>query len=862
MTKWEIKNIKNKNSKYDFRLISNNKNDYSKLDFFKHSFFRILVSLSSYLTNGIILSGSELYQIKKDKNIPAIFNFEIIKYSGNKDKVQYFTLNDNISKLVLNDFGMKYNINVLTIPDANIFASLFVYDEVNNLSNFLNKNKNAYKHVNLNMNQLYIVTGWLNNINKYNYLILDLLKYDKKYNKIDLVRCKIFDTNILKSLNNFSKNKGYCLFLVDFISENEISIEEIISVTLDEYITYIYDLMLPYKYDFNEENKNKSLMKVIEYKNNDIERVAFAIDPDGSKDRDDAISAFYLNDNKITYDIKNATHIKLIVHISDTLQYVSPKNNNYYYHYCRHKCNTDYLDKYNLPMMDRILSEDILSLDGNSNSAITLNITYRIIDNDNFLIKPFPENVKIHRSKNIKVIGTTYKKFSESFGLKRERYFGNNNFIKRFIINCNSKLVRDFNTFIYEGSSNNKESTGRLISNNLKQLYIYFVNSLNHTGRDTLIKIPSNFVREKISGRSNIFLDFSPVDMWSHTLVEYTALESNIYFSYLMYLISKNMIRANNNSYSFDYKIIHNINELVGNKNKKLLLDNVINNKVIKRKKCGIYRNLYTHGERGDNIEYYINNRIKNILVKIYKREKTFKSIIEIFLSRFKYKVVKDKSNYIIFLKLLMAMRQILLLIKSKTHIDITNKLISKDLIMKAKYDFFPFSHVDISSIFYTHATSPMRRFIDINVHNFVFNRNSEKYIYNKLELDVINKSVNIGKYIHSLVNNKLLIEFIENNKKIVVNADIIDKRRKMIGLIELVNFYSFNETFNLKSKINKVLLELDDYDIIKLKRASKKDKIFNIFFHMLKKEKEQVKSKCKIFLEKIFNVKKANKIC
>ena len=53
MNKWKIIKIKNKNSEFDFRLITKDK-DYSDVNFFKYSMFRILVSLSSYLSNGVI----------------------------------------------------------------------------------------------------------------------------------------------------------------------------------------------------------------------------------------------------------------------------------------------------------------------------------------------------------------------------------------------------------------------------------------------------------------------------------------------------------------------------------------------------------------------------------------------------------------------------------------------------------------------------------------------------------------------------------------------------------------------------------------------------------------------------------------
>ena len=118
-------------------------------------------------------------------------------------------------------------------------------------------------------------------------------------------------------------------------------------------------------------------------KNKGVMKMAFAIDPDGSKDRDDAIASFFIdknNNDKIVDNIYKATHIKLLVHISNTLPYIIPRDDNYYYHFSKYKCNTDYLDKTNLPMMDRILSEKMLSLEGIGKEAITIEMEYTIKD--------------------------------------------------------------------------------------------------------------------------------------------------------------------------------------------------------------------------------------------------------------------------------------------------------------------------------------------------------------------------------------------------------------------------------------------------------------------------------------------------
>jgi len=846
MIEWKIKKINNKKSKYDFRLLSNN-NDYSKVDFTKYNIFRILVSLSSYLTNGVIFKDN-FYIIKSNKTVPTIFDFYIDKYS--KVSKFYLTLNKNMTKIILNKNKETFYIETLSKPNTKVFSSLFLFDEVKSIPSFIKNNKKSYIDIKPKYINKYIITGWVNN----NNIILDLLKYNKTYKSSTLTRCKIHDKMIINQIK-LKKIKSYCIFLVSFIDKYNFKIENTIPITFDEYLSYIYDLMLPYKYDLNDMIHSKE--KIVDYKNHP-ENLAFAIDPDGSKDRDDAIAAFYLDDNMTITKSYKATYIKLVVHISDTMSYLQPSEYNYYYNYSKYKCNTDYLDKYNLPMMDRMLSEDYLSLDGDKNNAITINMTYKITNLKKFTIHPFPEKVSIHKSKNLKIIGTTYKKFSESFILKPEKMFDNNHFINRKIINCNKKLNRDFNEFIYEGSSSYSNNLKKNLANNLKQIYIFFVNSLNHTGKDTLIKIPSNMVREK----SNVYLDFSPVDMWSHSLIEYTALEANIYFSYMMYLRPK----IKNNKYYLSRKDILNLNMKIGNKNLKLLLDNSINNKKVSLPKMGIFRNLYSP-ER--SIDFYLNKTIRKMLFKIQKKNNNTNSMVLIkkFLIKFGY----DSNNLSLeFLKLMLALRQVLLLIKSKTNLDISTKLIDKELKMKAKYQYFPIGHFDICSFFYTHATSPMRRFVDINVHNLIFNKKVTKFINANINLDDINMGVQKGKYIHHLVNNQRFIDFINYNKKLITPIKIIDstKDSTLIGFVDLATFYNFNSI--LKTKLAKIInknkaniiIITDKYDIPLISLSSKNDKLFNIFFHMLGKEDKKVQKKSQKFLEKIFNVKELNKIC
>lgn len=831
---WELKRINNKNSKYDFRIIPSKKRDYSDVNFFEASYFRQLVSLSSYLTNGIIKCKDKFYKVNgKNKNEPVIFNFSIDQINKN----QMYSTIDKYNNIEVNLYGINYKIKSISKPNTKIFNSLFETKNINNLHTFFEKNKSTYSNVIKSENNLYIVTAHSTD----NNMILDLVS-----DKNRLTRYKVQDLKM-----KYMKD-GYYLLLIDFEKNMKPNITFSLPITFDEYLTYIYDLMLPYKFDFNDISKKINKKEYVDYKKKGIMKYAFAIDPNGSRDRDDAISSFYLNNNNVVNNLNEATHIHLMVHISNTLPFIVPKDDNYYYHFSKFKCNTDYLDTKNLPMMDRILSEKMLSLDGKGKDAITIEMTYKIKNKEKFVIYPFPENVSVHQSKNLEIFGTTYSTFADSFSEKPKYGFCNDNFNLRYIINCN-KIVRDFNMFVYEGESILKDKRQRMIANNLKQLYIFFVNSLNHTGKDSLLKVPNDLMRKN----DNIYLDFDPIDMWSHSLVEYTALESNIYFAHLMYMIPRSNkyknLEYDNGSYNFNYEdILFNIENL-GNKNTNNLLKNIniSPNKKLKSKSVGIFRNLFAPSL---DQETYINDKIAKML-KVNNKE-NLKNIIEYLLKKHNYMIVDGHSSNN-FLKLLLGLRQIHLLIKSKSNLDISSRLIEPELKMKARYEGFPFWHIDIATYFYTHATSPMRRFIDINVHHFIFNPKYQKYIMRNLDFDGVNMSVQAGKSIHHLVNNTRFIEFIKINNPTLTFMNI-NSRKSIYGFKEIINFYNFNKTKTKNGK--KVKIIFDNFGIPKIVNSN--SKVFNLYKHMILSFDKDKRKLIKDFLDIILQVKSVKKIC
>ena len=145
-----------------------------------------------------------------------------------------------------------------------------------------------------------------------------------------------------------------------------------------------------------------------------------------------------------------------------------------------------------------------------------------------------------------------------------------------------------------------------------------------------------------------------------------------------------------------------------------------------------------------------------------------------------------------------------------------------------------------------------------------IFNKSTRNYIFKNIDLNRVNSSINVGKYIRQLVNESRFTEFVRLNsisKPLITNVKVIDEKNNSIGFIDFINFFRFNNLFKLKEGNNIVSLLIDNYDIPKIDLV-KNSKLFNIFFHMLNKEDPKYKEKCQLFLEKIFNVKSLNSIC
>ena len=85
---------------------------------------------------------------------------------------------------------------------------------------------------------------------------------------------------------------------------------------------------------------------------------------------------------------------------------------------------------------------------------------------------------------------------------------------------------------------------------------------------------------------------------------------------------------------------------------------------------------------------------------------------------------------------------------------------------MRSEYKYYPVIHHDIASSLYTHFTSPMRRFVDVNVHHLLWNRNKKTIrIIKKLSMDKINNRTSFGRKItRGFSKNYSLIKFLLSN--------------------------------------------------------------------------------------------------
>ena len=171
-----------------------------------------------------------------------------------------------------------------------------------------------------------------------------------------------------------------------------------------------------------------------------------------------------------------------------------------------------------------------------------------------------------------------------------------------------------------------------------------------------------------------------------------------------------------------------------------------------------------------------------------------------------------------------------------KFEINDILELLESNSAVYTNSDFTNYYHHGLNIKYYTHFTSPIRRYVDIYIHKLldsIINKNSGTFIqpdcdkinefnknikkierdFNKIRLanDFNNKE--LDAYILQIDNNRITIYIPEN--KIIHQMKLIDHRLK-----ELVDI-NYDGT-KIRNKVSNYSVTLNQYDMVKIKIISK----------------------------------------
>lgn len=411
--------------------------------------------------------------------------------------------------------------------------------------------------------------------------------------RCDIITSKALDTKKQDILKNISDNSfvvlgsetsnGFKLFVPDIYSKNELKYMTILetnqpqviikpkTMTTRSYclIIYSWDGSLykpsysiylsgsPNNYDVKLADtefqsilynclptpkiSNDELKKISEYYQlndsnyRDFKSKAIAIDPPGSKDKDDAIS-FNI--------IKNKGHpvaIEMFVHISDVPPVLNTSYNKYLFYYSFHKLETDYMLGTRYPMIDPKLSESTnsLSLIGPNKRAFTVKITYRIKPGGKYLFE-IPDKVEMYLEKNIKIFATTYESIATELTDYSKDLPVNNDYVVHHKLKYNGNPVSSLNPIPcadkpiditkIKWENEYDDSDLSYLKTQLEQLtwiYKMFVRSL-----------PIVLDIKPLLQTKQYFNDdyhYGLREEWVHRLIEITAIETNKYVALILF---------------------------------------------------------------------------------------------------------------------------------------------------------------------------------------------------------------------------------------------------------------------------------------------------------------------------------------
>ena len=663
----DLNNPDNQNQNYDFRILDNHTSD----KFYMLGYLNLAKILCRNL--GINLIKNDI--IEENQNLEHRitinwFNYDVDNDSftknndNNNDTNRYIEIYCTTieSYVLISNFdgqidNFKLSLNTLTENGRTKGRDLFRFET--------NQNK-------INSNDL---------INSHFYLIFTTTQQqilnviiDNNFNDKKISYQTHYNNNL-----NIQDNSFY----LAFTSNSDISdINYLINISYDDFISLAYNCLPTPKFTYDEKNINRNDGDYIMLGDHEF---GIAIDPsDNSKDKDDAI-----------HFSETANEIIMTVYIADVLPYMNIDT--YPFKYASYKGETEYISPTKkFPLIDSEISEDLISLMNGNNYANRIRITYSKKGNGE--INPVPLRVELDRVRNLKVYYTTYSHvhqnlINEDNGenlLSEDGFISQNGFIRinRIIHNCfNLKpdLEIDLENIFRFGQLNNLDDTG-FLRDQLKLFHTVY--QLLSRSLESNNRIVTKNIGQEINFNFN--------EQWIHSLVEITAIETNIYCA---------MMQLNNFNNRTLY--INEIDDYIRN----YFIDSLTGNNNV----MGFFR-----GERSDNdlilnSDYLLMFFDKNQNTSFLNFKNNFFSGNVIENLGVNYYYHQSLFSYIYYYELY------------------NNKVLNKNVNQFSALNTTEFKfHYDINSVFYTHFTSPLRRFIDICVHANLFNDLNNHNLYNR----------------------------------------------------------------------------------------------------------------------------------
>jgi hypothetical protein len=522
-----------------------------------------------------------------------------------------------------------------------------------------------------------------------------------------IIKPKCFQTRSYSLFIYSKQNNNYIPSYQIYLSGSHSLIPNMKSADT-EFESILYNCLPTPKYSKKELQKMSNYLQENDNKYLDLKSKAIAIDPPGSRDKDDAIS-FNIVLNK---DNNKPLFLEMFVHISDVPPALNNNFNCYHFFYAFHKLETDYLYGARYPMIDSNLSESTnsLSLIGPGKRAFTVKTTYKF-KSDGKTIFNVPEMVEMYLEKNIKIFATTYESIAvgttdysidlpinNEYVVKDKLVYEGKYLPTLNPVPCQAKQVNIDNMY-WENTLNDEDKP--YIQNQLDQLINVY--KILITSLDICQEIKS-FIQTK--QYYNDDYQFNLREEWVHRLIEITALESNKYAALILYDKIKNKTFGVNQKTKLIGKL--NMNQIKS-------YNNYFNRKERFNGSFdedeGIFRGLY-FGVKGHNdspkyVKQKYNQCIPACVQSDIAKMKNITDLNNLYL-KFQLDKLKGINTPLSKLSSLASFNQ------------------TTENLGIALYSTTARPHFNTRLYYYTYFTSPMRRVVDCFVHNCLISSESD----------------------------------------------------------------------------------------------------------------------------------------